>query len=162
MRTSLTTLVGVVALLAFLAQSSGASSRHAERWMANPCAHGREGQQQRLRDHAEAYASDEDSASVALRVALGLEWWPLDSVQLTTDSTVCSHIDSLIAIWQAGPAGQSEGATRPAAWPGISVARVNPHKYMALPPFVDLEGARWYFIVDSTGGDVRFFRTLDQ
>jgi hypothetical protein len=86
-----------------------------------------------------------------------LTWWPLDSVVSTLDATVCAHVDSLIAQWQATAEAHSLGATRDSAWPGINVARVNPHKYLAKPPLVQA-GARWYFVVDSLTGDVRFYR----
>lgn len=162
MRTTLIVIAGTTALLASLYPDNASPSRTSSLVTANPCGHGREGQEQPLQDNARAFASDGDSAYVERRAEMGLLLWPLDSVQLTQDSTVCAHLDSLIAVWQAGPEAQSKNALRFAGWPGITVARINPHKYMALPPFRDNQGAGWYFIVDSVGGTVRFLRVYDQ
>lgn len=162
MRTTLTIIAGAAALLASFHHAVAFSSRYRSPVISNPCAHGREGQAQPLRDNANAFSSDQDAAYVDRRAEFGLVLWPLDSVQLTQDSTVCAHIDSLIAIWQASPEAQAKNALRFTGWPGITLARINPHKYMALPPFRDNQGAGWFFIVDSVGGGVSFFRIYDQ
>ncbi|MCU0615503.1 MAG: hypothetical protein MUD17_00210 [Gemmatimonadaceae bacterium] len=167
MRATLIVCAGIAALGTSLTERAREVEPRAAHAATNPCLHGREGYQQNVIETAESLAADEDAdgdepVAAERRAELGLAWWPIDSVHATTDSTVCSHIDSLIRVWQAGTEAQSKNATRDGAWPGISVARLNPHKYLATPPFHDGNGARWRFVVDSVSGSVRFYRGYTQ
>jgi hypothetical protein len=98
MRTTVTILAGAAAVLAAFHHMAASSSRYTRPATSNQCAHGREGQAQGLRDNASAFASDPDSAYAERRADFGLVLWPIDSVQLTQDPTVCAHVDSLIAV----------------------------------------------------------------
>ncbi len=103
-------------------------------------------------------ASDPDSSSVEFRTFLSLQQWPADSIAATSDSVVCTHVDSLIAVWHATPAGIASGVLRNSYWGPTAVVRINPGKYYVWPGLVDAEGFEFNFIVDSVGGDVRFWR----
>lgn len=167
MHSSLIAWAGIAALVTSLVDLSGSVSARAIHVTTNPCLHGRDGYQRTVLDNARGFAADEDGdddepAAAENRAELGLVWWPSDSVHATTDSTVCSHLESLIAIWPSGAEAQSKNATRHLAWPGISVARLNPHKYLVAPPFHESDSAMQFFVVDSVSGSVQFRRGYTQ
>lgn len=110
-------------------------------------------------DNVRSMMSDTDSGWVEWRSDFGLQQWPADSVRHTTDSVVCVHIDSLIGVWMATSAAQAQGVSRWADWPGNLTIRINPHRYLVMPPLLDSLRSRWNFVVDSASGDVAFYRT---
>ena len=110
---------------------------------------------------ARLIASNPDSGYVGMRADYGLIAWPGDSVVVTTDSIVCHHIDSLIGVWHASPAGVASGVIRNEdLWgPLLVMVRLNPGRYYVWPGIATTDGWAYNFIVDSVGGGVEYFRT---
>ncbi len=110
--------------------------------------------------HARAIVREGTGPKIAtMRDALGLSVWPLDSVVATTDSLVCTHLDSLISVWLASPAGA--GVTRQSWWTKNVVARANPGRYW-VSTTESPTGVYYNFVVDSVGGEVKFFSSAYQ
>lgn len=154
-------LAGVSALVTLsIGASFSAASSTAPRASQsfNPCAHGYEGTADRVLTLAQDMASAVDSGMSGFRQELGLSLWPEDSVATSSDSTLCTRLDSLIATWISTPEAIALGLVRDSAWHGISAARVNPREYLVSPPLL-VDGLVWYFVVDSLDGDVRYFKT---
>jgi hypothetical protein len=129
------------------------------RSLANPCTGIAGGNLELAVSRAGFMASDPDSSSVEFRTVLGIQQWPEDSIAATSDSLVCTHLDSLIAVWHATAAGSASGVLRNSYWGPTAVVRINPGKYYVWPGLVDDEGFEFNFVVDSVGGDVRFWRS---
>ncbi len=125
---------------------------------ANPCVGSPDANTLMIRDVARSFVTRSDSTDVEWRTEFGVQTWTADSVVATVDSVVCTRIDSLITSWLLSPAGVSSGATKAPYWGPLVVVRLNPGKYYAWPSFVD-NGWEYNFIVDSVGGDVRFFKS---
>lgn len=130
----------------------------ANNFASNPCAGIDQVRLDRVSSDARSYLSGSDSISHAFRDDLGLALWPQDSVLTTTDAALCTHLDSLISVWLAGSTADSLAVQRVSWWTHIAVARINPGKYLAVPPILVNE-LTYNFVVDSVSGNVRFFRT---
>jgi hypothetical protein len=124
----------------------------------NPCLHELEGSREALEDQSRP--SMERLTSAGWRQKFGLVQWPRDSVRATTDSVVCSHLDSLLSVWMASSEAESLGVSRGEHWPGINVVRVNPHRYIVSPPLFIPGGFMWGFIIDSVSGQVQFEKRI--
>lgn len=156
-----------VCFAVILAASSGAKAEGSipslgRRQVSSPCDGLAGGNLELAVSRSKFTASDSDSISLGFRAVLGLQHWPEDSVVATSDSVVCAHVDSLIAVWHATPAGAASGVVRNSYWGPTAVVRINPGKYYVWPGLVDDEGFEFNFIVDSVGGSVVFWRTANQ
>jgi hypothetical protein len=93
---------------------------------------------------AAAYLSD-------LRVELGLQPWPADSVQRVEEPALCARIDSLITAWRSGPgAGQLVGQSGSVG--PVAVMRIGPTVFHVHPgPSVPMQPGRSlpFFVVDT-------------
>ena len=158
MRGMLTVVVLFGATAAFVVPPTGAVSAHTAHVTTNPCLHDMEGHRELLEDVTRSFITSTSSASADWRATHGFAVWPRDSVQATTDSVVCTHVDSLLSAWMATPEAIAKNVARGGHWPGISVVRANPHRYMVSPPIL-ADGFRWRFVVDSVSGLVQFYKT---
>lgn len=147
--------VSSVAIAARRPGSDGDVVRHSVQ-----CSQADESAVEYARDQALNIITDPDSGYVEKRERHGLSVWPEDSVTVTTDATVCHHIDSLITIWFSTPAGVATGARRNETWgPLLVMMRINPGRYYVWPGVADSAGWAYNFIVDSVGGSVAFYKT---
>lgn len=147
-------LLAIVWLMASAARRS--PGRDVSR-IANLCAQADETTIEYATDKAKNIASDPDSGYLEMRAEYGLIAWPEDSVVATTDSIVCSHIDSLLGEWLGSPQGVASGLLR--NWgPLLVIARLNPGRYYVWPGIGE-GGWAYNFIVDSVGGSVDYYRT---
>lgn len=154
-------LGALLPLLATIANEAVGSRTGSTRdaYALNPCLHELEGSREALEDQYRPAIARLDSAVIAWRERFDLAQWPRDSVRATTDSIVCTHLDSLLSAWMASSAAESLGVSRGEHWPGINAVRVNPHRYIVSPPLFDAENFKWSFLMDSVSGQVRFYRT---
>lgn len=154
--------IGVVALMSIGLVAATESPRDSARVLpsvVNPNIHTYEGTEDRLLYTARPFVSESTPGIVGWRSDFGIDQWPADSVVATADSAVCAHLDSLVAAWIKTPAAVTLGVNRDSLWPGISAVRINPHRYLVSPPLLVEKEFVLYFVVDSLGGGVQFFRT---
>jgi hypothetical protein len=154
--------IGVVALLSLGIVAATESPRIAANELfrvVNPCSHTYEGTEERLLYTARPFVSESAPGIIGWRSRYGIDQWPADSVVATADSAVGAHLDSLVAAWIETPAAATLGVNRDSLWPGISAVRINPYRYLVSPPLLVEKEWVLYFVVDSLGGGVQFFRT---
>lgn len=150
---------GVLVVAIYFGSATTSADARAIRKLAtvvNPCS----GVPEQTRYLAKGLALDiaTDSLYHQSRTRLGIGVWERDSVVATSDSVVCTHLDSLISLWLATPAADSLGVERVSWWTNMSAVRVNPGKYFVRPTIL-VDDATYNFVVDSVRGQVRFFRT---
>ncbi len=155
-------LLAVVAGVAIRPTVSRPSTDYPRTQPPNPCEGVLEGNLELAVSRSGSLASETDSLTVEFRAELGLQQWPEDSVVATADSLLCAHVDSLIGVWHATPAGTASGVVRNAYWGPTAVVRINPAEYYVSPGLVDNEGRDYNFIVDSVGGGVHFWKGVNQ
>lgn len=151
-------LASTVAALTATASGSahGVDRSTRARFAQNPCAGADSSEMPVVLNAASSWVVGSYTDSID-RASYGLTSWPEDSVVITTDSIVCSHVDSLISLWLASPAAGD--VVRGPYWTTLTVARINPSKYYAQPAVLT-NGYEYNFIVDSVTGQVQFYRTL--